>query len=213
MDIVIVDAYTITHFGIKYILSQNKTGFEVKRSYTNGKDFLNDNAGNNTDLIILGLFVTGIDTFDLITYLTASGVKARIAVYAYIFNQEVILKSIKAGANGIISQTVSENNFVRGLKGIMYNTNFTCVGNESKFKFFIKNNSLVKDYTLTKREHEILQLITEGIKNIEIAAILNISLSTVEFHRKNIYLKLNVKNVAELVSKIHRTNSKLLSVH
>jgi len=52
---------------------------------------------------------------------------------------------------------------------------------------------------LTKREKEILLLITEGLTNIQIGEKLFISIDTVESHRKNLYSKLGVKNTAMLM--------------
>jgi DNA-binding NarL/FixJ family response regulator len=52
---------------------------------------------------------------------------------------------------------------------------------------------------LTRREKEILQLITEGLTNICIAEKLFISIDTVETHRKNLYSKLNVRNTVMLL--------------
>ena len=52
---------------------------------------------------------------------------------------------------------------------------------------------------LTRREKEILQLIAEGLTNPQISEKLFISLSTVDSHRKNLLLKLEVNNTASLV--------------
>jgi DNA-binding NarL/FixJ family response regulator len=52
---------------------------------------------------------------------------------------------------------------------------------------------------LTTREREVLQLLAEGKSNKEVAAILNLSLYTVETHRGNILQKLNLHSVAELI--------------
>ena len=53
---------------------------------------------------------------------------------------------------------------------------------------------------LTRREIEIIQLICNGNTTEEIANILNLSSHTVESHRSNIFSKLDVRNVAELVA-------------
>jgi DNA-binding NarL/FixJ family response regulator len=52
---------------------------------------------------------------------------------------------------------------------------------------------------LTTREREVLQLLAEGKSNKEVAGILNLSLYTVETHRSNIFQKLNLHGVAELI--------------
>jgi DNA-binding NarL/FixJ family response regulator len=52
---------------------------------------------------------------------------------------------------------------------------------------------------LTAREREILHLLAEGKSNKEIAVLLNLSLFTVETHRRNLQDKLNVHSLAELI--------------
>jgi DNA-binding NarL/FixJ family response regulator len=52
---------------------------------------------------------------------------------------------------------------------------------------------------LTMREREVLQLLAEGKSNKEAAAVLNLSLHTVETHRSNILQKLNLHSGAELI--------------
>ena len=52
---------------------------------------------------------------------------------------------------------------------------------------------------LTTREREVLQLLAEGKSNKEAAAVLNLSLHTVETHRSNILQKLNLHSGAELI--------------
>jgi len=56
-----------------------------------------------------------------------------------------------------------------------------------------------KNVALTKREKEIIKQIAEELSNQQIADKLNISLRTVETHRRNIMQKLNVKNAVSLV--------------
>ena len=52
---------------------------------------------------------------------------------------------------------------------------------------------------LTSREREILQMLAEGKSNKDIATVLNLSLYTVETHRRNLQDKLNLHSIAELI--------------
>ena len=58
------------------------------------------------------------------------------------------------------------------------------------------------DFNLTKREKQILDLITKGFHNKDIAENLGKSVRTVETHRFNIMKKLNVNNVTDLLNKV-----------
>jgi RNA polymerase sigma factor (sigma-70 family) len=53
---------------------------------------------------------------------------------------------------------------------------------------------------LTPRERDILKLTVKGLNNKEIAATLNLSRYTIETHRKNIRIKLKVRNTTELIA-------------
>jgi DNA-binding NarL/FixJ family response regulator len=64
--------------------------------------------------------------------------------------------------------------------------------------------------TLTPREREVLRLLAEGKSNKEAAAVLGISVMTVESHRANIMHKLEAHSIAELVH--HAVRSKLITL-
>lgn len=63
---------------------------------------------------------------------------------------------------------------------------------------------LCKQEELTKREAEVLLLISKGLKDREIAEHLFISLSTVKTHTRNIYKKLKVRNRTEAVIQLNK---------
>ena len=54
-------------------------------------------------------------------------------------------------------------------------------------------------HLLTDREREVLQLLAEGRSNKEVAAVLEVGLSTIETHRANLMQKLDLHNTAEIV--------------
>ena len=74
----------------------------------------------------------------------------------------------------------------------------------------MKNGELISvpvidndDPLLTKREMEILKLIRQGLLSKEIADQLNISIYTVNNHRKNILTKLKANNILEAINLLH----------
>jgi DNA-binding CsgD family transcriptional regulator len=56
----------------------------------------------------------------------------------------------------------------------------------------------------TKRQAEILELLPKGLRNKEMANILNVSEKTVKFHMGNLYKKMNVQSRPELMAKVMR---------
>ena len=65
-----------------------------------------------------------------------------------------------------------------------------------------KGEQVLDDVRITRREHEVIELIGEGLSNKEIADRLNISVESIRWHLKNIYQKLHVHSRTEAASKI-----------
>jgi DNA-binding CsgD family transcriptional regulator len=71
---------------------------------------------------------------------------------------------------------------------------------------FVLDTSLVSQLELSKRELEILSLLSQGHSNQEIATKLFVSLSTVKTHIQNLFEKLDVKRRTQAVEKAKRLN-------
>jgi DNA-binding NarL/FixJ family response regulator len=115
-----------------------------------------------------------------------------------------VLRALKAGAKGYLLKDSAEGDLVEAIKEV------------SRGKAFFSpevSRMLVEDYVremksrgakdsyelLTAREREVLHVLAEGKSNKDIAALLNLSLYTVETHRRNIQEKLNLHGLAELI--------------
>lgn len=71
---------------------------------------------------------------------------------------------------------------------------------------FSVNETELNKLNLTNREYEVLQLLTHGHSNVEIAEHLFLSLSTVKTHVSNLFVKMNVKNRTQALEKANRLN-------
>jgi two-component system, NarL family, response regulator NreC len=115
-----------------------------------------------------------------------------------------VIRALKAGARAYLLKDSAEGDLIAAIHAITDGKSF--------FSPAI-SRILVEDYMrqleqkhvedtyvlLTAREREILQLLAEGKANKEVAAMLNLSIYTVETHRTHILQKLNLHNVPELI--------------
>lgn len=69
---------------------------------------------------------------------------------------------------------------------------------------FVLNEAELQKLNLSKREYEVLQLLTKGYSNAEIAAELFLSLSTVKTHVSNLFVKMDVKSRTQAIEKSKR---------
>jgi len=82
------------------------------------------------------------------------------------------------------------------------------VPHDYMYSFKTRRWKTVHPVQFSKREKEIITLSTQGFSNEEIANTLFIDISTVKFHRRNIFSKLGVKNIAEAIVSVY--NNKLI---
>lgn len=119
--------------------------------------------------------------------------------YCMLNHQAIVLTTDDKGGFGKslnihtnISHITTKNSYTISLIGLNGKQSYTDI------KVSFQSN----EYTLfSKRELEIIQLISKGFINSEIAKKLNISEHTVKSHRKNINKKADCKNVSELLNK------------
>lgn len=113
-----------------------------------------------------------------------------------------IKTALRAGVSGLFTQQCSAEEFLKMIKEVDSGKNFysSAISNTimmSYQKRYTQRPKLKKH--ITKRESEILSLIVNGFTSAEIAKKLFISPRTVETHRRNLMVKLKLKNTAELV--------------
>jgi len=111
------------------------------------------------------------------------------------FNQlSFIEKMMENGASGYLLKNAVGEEIIEAISTVMNGENY--------FSNDVSNLLEVKNQTypsITRREKEVLLLIAEGLTNQQIADKIFVSVTTVETHRKNLLMKLEAKNTAELV--------------
>lgn len=112
-------------------------------------------------------------------------------------------RAIRAGSRGYITKNEASDNIVEAIREILEGNLFL----SSDISLSIVDKLIKgKDHdlktpesSLSNREFEVYQFIGQGLSTGEISKKLNISVNTIESHRRNIKKKLNLKNSSELV--------------
>ena len=119
------------------------------------------------------------------------------------------LKFIKAGANGYLSKLSEEDEIREALTAFIQKGEYFSALSRDLLLQFVYNPNLISPLSsLTKREMEIAELYAEGHGNLEIANNLNIKQNTVSTIKKNIFEKLKIENLVELIDLI-KTHHKI----
>jgi DNA-binding NarL/FixJ family response regulator len=115
-----------------------------------------------------------------------------------------LLRVLNAGAKGYLLKDSAENDLIEAIKAVsqgkaFFSPEISKILAEDYVRELKKRGAEDSYELLTSREREILQLLAEGKSNKDIATSLNLSLYTVETHRRNLQDKLNLHSLAELI--------------
>jgi DNA-binding NarL/FixJ family response regulator len=105
---------------------------------------------------------------------------------------------IAAGASGFLLKNIKDGDLENAINAVMEGENYF----SKEYLALVKPKNTAKTKSkivLSEREKEVLNLICKGQSNNEIADELNISVYTVDQHRRNLLLKTDAKNTAQLV--------------
>ena len=115
-----------------------------------------------------------------------------------------VLKMMENGAIGYVLKNASKQELSKAIHLASEGKRYMSLGASDAFKSALKEKASLP--FITRREKEVLKLITEGLTNAEIAKKLFISVSTVDTHRKSLLAKFKMKNTAALVRFITKHN-------
>lgn len=187
---VLVDDHKLFCDGLERVLNDSGHFMVIHKFYT-GQSLLEKLGTCNADLLIIDVEMPNINGFDAIKRIRLSDSNCKIAVLSMheenVYSQEAFM----LGADAYLNKSMESRHLIESLLK-------TCKGE----KIFPPAASATKIETpFSDREQEILRLIASGKTSEQIAERLKISHLTVKAHRRNMMRKLDVNNVAELITK------------
>ena len=195
IKVFLVEDHSVVIEGILVML-QNESDITVVGTASNATDCLSFFANNTADIILMDINLPDIDGVDLCKQIKTKYSNTMVLGLST-FNQGLYMsKLMENGASGYLLKNVSKQELVEAIKTVATGSIFFSFEAGKTYKATLEKNSSAP--ILTKREKEIMKLITEGLTNVHISQQLFISVDTVDTHRKNLYTKLNVKNTALL---------------
>ena len=196
--ILIADDHQLFGEGLKELLIK-QADFEVLGPVKEKEEIIHAVIQQKPHVLLLDINLGKTDGLELGRDLRAHHSLLKIIMLTMYDNEKLLKLSKVYGMDGYLLKDCETAVLLGGIRQVIQGG--TCFSN-----FYPGNhaNDPAKDeflahYQLSERELEVMNQIKLGLTNPEIADILSLSYHTVKTHRKNIYLKLKVSNVAELI--------------
>ncbi|WP_395077642.1 response regulator [Flavobacterium sp.] len=198
INLAIIDDHPIVIEGFSILLADSNK-FKIVASFNKGLEILEYEGINNIDVLLLDVFLPDINGIDLCKIIKHKFPNMIVLGMSSQSERTLVMQFIQNGANGYLLKTAPLKEFYDCIeKAILGEIVFS-----SEVKAIISKPDISDFKKLpspTKREKEILLLIAAGKSTKEIAELLFLSSLTVQNHRKNMFNKFEVKNVAQLLN-------------
>jgi DNA-binding NarL/FixJ family response regulator len=160
------------------------------------------------DIVIMDINLPGINGIECIRKIKNKTPRTQFMMFTVYENDEKVFEALKAGASGYLLKNTGLVQLIEALQEL-HNGGSPMSANIARklvTVFREKESSETAVEALSKRETEILHLLSKGLLYKEIADQLGISVSTVRQHIHKIYEKLHVQNRTEAINKAFGKN-------
>lgn len=191
--VLIVDDHPMVAEGIEAIL-ETYDDIAVVGTLSNAVEALERLDLLDPDVVLLDLNMPGMSGLAATELMLEKRPDTRILVLTMHDSPEYISTALSHGARGYVLKDVPTDEIKTAIDTVMAGEVYLCTGAEASLKPRIADGR----EPLTSREQTVLLELAQGKSNRDVAETLNISVHTVETHRKNIKRKLGISSTAGL---------------
>jgi two-component system nitrate/nitrite response regulator NarL len=193
IKVVIVDDHPMVAEGIQSIL-ENYDDIEVVATLPNGRAMIDQLAQLTPDVILMDLNMPELGGLSATEIVLEQRPETRVVILTMHDNAEYIASALSHGAMGYLLKDVPTDEIKFAIDTVMAGQRYLCTGAQGS----IAPKQGGAREALTDREQTILLELAQGKSNKDVAQSLEISVRTVETHRKNIKRKLGISSTAGL---------------
>lgn len=202
--ILLADDHALVRAGIRALV-QRVSGLEVVGEADNGREALRLAKSLNPNVVLMDISMPELNGLDAIARMLQYDPKIAVIVLSMHESREHVLRALQAGASGYVLKNAAVDELEKAIRAVAGGQKYLTPAVSEQLIATVRapKSDAPGPYnaaeSLTQRQREILQLIAEGRSSREIAALLNISVKTVETHRSLLMERLNLHDVAGLV--------------
>src|SRR5579872_1831435 len=203
VSVMIADDHPLVRSGLRILLERDGE-FEVMAEASTGDEAIDLAVLHKPDVILLDVGMPRLSGPDAAMSISQKVPNARIVMVSMHSDESYVLRALKAGARGYLLKASPEADVLAAVRAVAagnayFSPSITKLLVE-EYVVEVRRRGVDDSYDLLSvREKEILQVLAAGKSNREIADMLHISISTVETHRNNVFQKLHLHNLAELI--------------
>ena len=194
IKILIADGHAVVATGIAQLLA-GFADFRVMGKARSGEETFRQYDNYSPDIVLMDIDLPGsISGLEVIRRLRYKAPKLHIIILTNLLEEAIVRDALREGVISYLLKTSSADELVQAIRAAALGTPVLA---PQVTQILIRELRTPFGYQLTSCEQAVLELLSQGLNNNQIAKELSISLSTVQFHVSNILGKLGVHNRIE----------------
>ena len=212
IKVIIVEDHDMARLGLSVILG-NSPDIEIAGMYADGQEGVDNALKLNPDVVIMDIGLPTIDGIEATKKIKSVNPDIKVLMYTSRENEDDVLDSFQAGADGYITKGATAEQTVAALTAVSEGAGWLDPAIAKIVLTNIRRNTAVKEkrgeinyqlgknlYGLTEREMEVLALIVDGLTKPQITDKLFISIYTAKAHVHSILQKLYVESRSKAIT-------------
>ncbi|MBB3387962.1 two-component system nitrate/nitrite response regulator NarL [Rhizobium sp. BK275] len=196
ISVILVDNHPLVLEGLRAVL-ETYEHIKVVGTAEAVQAGLDISTRQSPDIVLLDINMPQISGIDAIELFKGAAPSTKVLMLSMHDSREYISASVLKGASGYILKDVPNEEIVRAIETVAAGGTYFSTG-VSEVLLQQRRKQDNDPLPITAREREILTHLAMGRSNRDIAGLLNLSVATIETHRKTIKRKLGVSTTADL---------------
>ena len=197
-SVIIMDEHPSGRMSIDFLLQKNNN-IQGKLKSGDSHEVLDCIRNHPIDLVILDIEMTGTDGFVLLKRIRNLNKDIKVLFLSSKSEAFYAGRAIRAGANGFVSKRKDLGEIYNAVEMILTGYSFFPSETLSFINHLGSRTGAAVDMPLSNREVTVLRYLANGLSNKEIADQLLLSNKTISAHKSNIFSKLGVQSIVELI--------------
>jgi DNA-binding NarL/FixJ family response regulator len=201
IKVLLADDHVMVREGLGSVLERDPD-IEVVGVAGDGRTAVELSARLSPDVVVMDIGMPGLNGIEATRQIVGANPQVKVVALSAYPDRGYVLGMLDAGAHGYVLKAAVSEELLRAIRAVTQGRHY--LSSEIAgvvIKGIVNRASLSEESVysvLAQREREVLQLLAEGKSVKETAAGLDISVRTVETHRRNIMKKLDLHSIAEL---------------
>jgi DNA-binding NarL/FixJ family response regulator len=197
IKIILADDHKLLRDGLRNIIEQ-RSNMRIIGEASDGREAIKICSKLAPNVLVMDIAMPGLNGIEAATQIHKSNPDIKIIGLSMHSSKQFIQGMFNAGALGYLLKDGDADELIIAITTVMEHKKYLSKDINQEFLSLLKKGESLEKATLSSREKEVLQLISEGNSSKKIGEILFLSPKTIDVHRNNIMKKIDLYTIPEL---------------